>query len=68
MKKIKYVGDDTASIRYGDSLLKNGDVLELSDSDAEQLLKSDRFEAVKKKTKKAKKAAKPEDTQPEGAE
>ena len=64
MKKIKYVGDDTASIRYGDSLLKNGDVLELSDSDAEQLLKSDRFEAVKKK---AKKAAKAEETQNEGA-
>lgn len=65
MKKIKYIGDDTASIRYGDSLLKNGDVLELSDSDAEQLLKSDRFEAVKTK---AKKAAKAEETQNEGAE
>ena len=65
MKKIKYIGDDTASIRYGDSLLKNGDVLELPDADADHLLKSDRFEAVKTK---AKKAAKAKETQNEGAE
>lgn len=65
MKKIKYIGDDTASMRYGDKLLKNGDVLELPDSDAEQLLKSDKFEAVKRK---AKKAAKAEETTSEGAE
>tara|TARA_Y100000592_G_scaffold90474_1_gene149136 strand:- start:143 stop:337 length:195 start_codon:yes stop_codon:yes gene_type:complete len=63
--KIKYVGDDLAAIRYGDSLLKNGDVLDLPDADAQQLLKSERFEAVKKK---AKKAAKAEETQNEGAE
>ena len=63
--KIKYVGDDLAAIRYGDSLLKKGDVLDLPDADAEQLLKSYRFEAVKKK---AKKAAKAEETQNEGAE
>jgi|TARA_R100000030_G_scaffold90705_4_gene75460 hypothetical protein len=63
--KIKYVGDETASIRYGDSLLKNGDVLDLPDEDARQLLKSERFEAVKKK---AKKAAKAEETPSEGAE
>ena len=65
MTKIKYIGDDTASMRYGDSLLKNGDVLELPDSDAEQLLKSDKFEAVKRKAKKAEKA---EETTSEGAE
>jgi len=63
--KIKYVGDDLAAIRYGDSLLKKGDVLDLPDADAEHLLKSERFEAVKKK---AKKAAKAEETQNEGAE
>jgi len=62
MKKIKYVGDETAAIRYGDSLLKNGDVLELPDADADHLLKSDRFEAVKTK---AKKDAKAKETQTE---
>jgi hypothetical protein len=63
--KIKYIGDDTSSIRYGDRLLEDGDVLDLSDTDANHLLKSDRFEAVKTKSKKA---AKAEETQNEGAE
>tara|TARA_R110000824_G_scaffold141233_1_gene307697 strand:+ start:230 stop:424 length:195 start_codon:yes stop_codon:yes gene_type:complete len=63
--KIKYKGDDTSSIRHGDRLLEDGDVLDLSDTDANHLLKSDRFEAVKTK---AKKAAKAEQTQNEGAE